>query len=91
MSYPSPSIYTYRITQIAPPGTQAVALQLGMFLAEYSANNGTSWSPIWSLPFQSLQEASQAISILVGLESSFQAQVNAGQVAVVTHWAYPQY
>lgn len=89
MAYPSPSIYTYRVTNVAPPGIQAVNLGLGFFLAEYSANAGTTWNQVFSLPFQSLQEAKQAISIIVGLESQFQAQVNAGLVPVTTHDVYP--
>lgn len=89
--YPTPSIYTYRVTRVAPasPGVYGGYTQLGYYLAEFSKDNGVTFNQAFSTVFQSAQEALQAISILVGVEVAFASQVNSGQIPVTTHIAYP--
>lgn len=85
--YPSPAIYTYRVTHVAPATPQIPSL--GYYLAEFSNNSGVTWNQAFSTPFQSSQEALQAISILVNNEVAFAQQVNAGLAPVTSHISYP--
>ena len=72
MSYPSPSIYTYRVVGVESPdpGTG----ENGYFVAEFSTNSGTTWLPLFQTPFTSKTEAFQAIAKLLGDEAKFQKQ-----------------
>ncbi len=98
MAYPSPSLYLYRVAVVAPAvGTGAVltsfsdtATNLGYFVPQVSLDSGTTYKPIFTIPFQSLIDAKQAISVLVNHESNFaSAVVNSGKLPVVTYAAYP--
>jgi hypothetical protein len=92
MSYPSPTIYNYRIKQILPPGnTNVTNLNVGLFEVEFSQNGGTTWSPVFTQTFGSIQSASSAIAILVQNEAQFQQNVYAGQIPSVAFWSYPAY
>lgn len=87
--YPTPSIYTYRVTRIAPGTGDCTPVSSGFFLAEFSKDNGVTYAQAFSTVFQSAQEALQAISILVGNEVGFASIVNSGQAPKTTHVAYP--
>ena len=90
--YPSPVIYTYRVRRVYPATGNAVPLsnQTGYSVAEYSTDSGVTWAPAFSTPFQSAQEALQAISILVNNEAQFALNLAAGMGPKVVTVAYPQ-
>ena len=87
--YPTPSVFTYRVRQFAK-NTFQTNLGLGLFLAEYSNNSGTTWNPCFDYAFGSAHDALGAISILVNNEANFAVQVNSGLAPIATTIPYPQ-
>lgn len=94
MSYPSPSIYTYRVVGVFSP--QPANGQNAYFIAEFSTNSGTTWLPLVQTPFTSETEAFQAIGKIVANEAKFQKQYlqaskfnNPKVVPTRTVFAYP--
>jgi hypothetical protein len=72
MAYPTPTIYDYRVIEVAPVASGSTFA--ASFRTEFSTDSGSTWIALHALPFESLVEAYQAIGILVGSESRFQAQ-----------------
>ncbi len=94
MSFPTPTIYTYRVRGFNP--ANHANGQNSYYEAEYSTNSGSTWNHIFGRPFGSLTEAYQAIATILVNEAQFQKQVlqathfnNSKIVPVATTYAYP--
>ncbi len=94
MSFPTPTIYTYRVRGYNP--VNHANGQNSYYEAEFSTNSGTTWLHLFGRPFQSKSEAFQAIATIVNNESQFRKQYlqarkfeNPKLVPVATTYAYP--
>lgn len=94
MSYPTPTIYTYRVRGFNP--VNHANGQNSFYLAEFSTNSGTSWLQLFGRPFGSKSEAFQAIATIVNNETKFRKQYlqaikfeNPKLVPTATTFAYP--
>lgn len=93
MANPTPAYYLFRVLQVKPVAGNAslpTPNAIGYYVPQFSADSGTSWNAVFSIPFQSLTEATQAIVKIVQNEDSFRTKVQAGTFVPVTSIvAYP--
>ncbi len=87
MALPTPTIYTYRIRQVA----RSVTPLLAYYIPEFSTDSGTSWKILFPEPYQSILESQQAIAFVVENEASFSSNYLAGKslVPTISTIAYP--
>lgn len=85
MSYPTPTIYRYRVLHTQ----DATNAKAAMYEAQFSINNGVTWFSLYPYTFSSLVEAYDVIANVVRAESQFRTKVQNKQATFTNVYPYP--
>ena len=89
MPYANPTIYTYQVVGISPPGFGG-STSITRFTPQFSSNGGSTWTDIGTQTYDSKVDAMNQIDFILDNEAGFQTRVNANTVQPVkVNYPYP--